>query len=326
MIDYYGREIDYLRISITDRCNLRCVYCMPENGVESIPHTELLNYDEILRICTIVANLGIKNIKITGGEPLVRKDVSVLVENIKKIPGIDEVTLTTNGILLDTVLEDLVHSKIDGINISLDAWDGETYQQITRFDYFQRVQENIMKVLQHPSIKVKLNCVPLLGHEQNLIELARLAKDYPIHVRFIEIMPIGYGKQFDFLSENAIITLLTEEFGELKSYNEVLGNGPSHYFMIEGFKGKIGFISALSHRFCESCNRIRLTSQGFLKTCLQYETGVDIKPLLRDNKADKEIQNIIEKTIFAKPEGHVFLTKSFADEQENQSDMNKIGG
>ena len=326
MIDYYGREIDYLRISITDRCNLRCVYCMPESGIESIPHTEILSYDEILRICKIVATLGIKKIKITGGEPLVRRDVAVLVENIKKIPEIDEVTLTTNGILLDTVLEDLLHSKIDGINISLDAWDKETYQQITRFDYFHRVQENIMTVLQHPDIKVKLNCVPLLGHEQNLIELASLAKDYPIHVRFIEIMPIGYGKQFDFLSEDAIITLLSEELGKLKPYNEALGNGPSHYFTIEGFHGKIGFISALSHRFCETCNRIRLTSQGFLKTCLQYETGVDIKALLRGNKNDREIQNVIEKTIFAKPEGHVFLTKSFTDEQENQSAMNKIGG
>ena len=326
MIDNYGRKIDYMRISITDRCNLRCVYCMPESGVESIPHHEILSYDEILRVCQIVATLGIKKIKITGGEPLVRKDVASLVENIKNVSGIDEVTLTTNGILLDTVLEDFIRSKIDGINISLDTWNREVYQQITRFDYFERVQANIMQVLQHSNIKIKLNCVPLFGQEQNLIELASLAKDYPLHVRFIEMMPIGYGKQFDFLNEDAIIASLTKEFGTLKPYHEVLGNGPSHYFTIDGFQGKIGFISALSHRFCENCNRIRLTSQGFLKTCLQYETGVDIKALLRSNKDNTEIQKAIEKAICAKPEGHVFLTNSFTDEQENQSSMNKIGG
>jgi len=327
MLDNYNRKIDYLRISITDRCNLRCVYCMPECGIETVSHNEILSYDEIIRVCKIAANMGIKKIKITGGEPLVRKNVPELVKNIKAIDGIEEVTLTTNGVLLGDVLDELVKYNIDGINISLDTLDENEYKKITRFDVFSQVRENIFKALQYPDLKVKINCVPIKNQKQNLIRIAQLAKENNIHIRFIEMMPVGYGKRYEYLSEESIISLLTEseDLGELKPYDKILGNGPCHYYQIDGFKGKIGFISALSHQFCADCNRIRLTSQGFLKTCLQYETGADIKELLRNDSDDAVIKSAIQNAILKKPKEHAFLTQNFND-TENQSGMNKIGG
>lgn len=326
MLDECKRTIDYLRISITDRCNLRCIYCMPEEGIPMASHEDILSYDEILRICRIAALLGVTKIKLTGGEPLVRKDALVLVKEIKSIKGIEKVTLTTNGVLLGDIIEELAKYKIDGINISLDTLDRKLYNQITRFDLLHQVQESIHEVLKYPDIPVKINCVPLNLRSQNLIDIAALAKDQKLHVRFIEMMPIGYGKNFEYLSEESIIALLTEAFGPLSSYEESLGNGPCHYYQLQGFQGKIGFISALSHQFCASCNRVRLTSQGFLKSCLQYETGKDLRLLLRSGADDKEIAAVMQECIRKKPTGHAFLTQQFNGTQENRLIMSKIGG
>ena len=326
MLDECKRTIDYLRISITDRCNLRCIYCMPEEGIPMASHEDILSYDEILRICRIAALLGVTKIKLTGGEPLVRKDALVLVKEIKSIKGIEKVTLTTNGVLLGDIIEELAKYKIDGINVSLDTLDRKLYNQITRFDLLHQVQESIHEVLKYPDIPVKINCVPLNLRSQNLIDIAALAKDQKLHVRFIEMMPIGYGKNFEYLSEESIIALLTEAFGPLSSYKESLGNGPCHYYQLQGFQGKIGFISALSHQFCASCNRVRLTSQGFLKSCLQYETGKDLRLLLRSGADDKEIAAVMQECIRKKPKGHAFLTQQFNGTQENRLIMSKIGG
>jgi len=299
---------------------------MPEEGIAMSSHEDVLRYDEIIRICRIAAFLGITKIKLTGGEPLVRKDFLVLVKEIKSIKGIEKVTLTTNGVLLGNVIEELVKYKIDGINISLDTLDRKLYNQITRFDLLRQVQESIHEVLKYPNVPVKINCVPLNLRSQNLIDIAALAKDHKLHVRFIEMMPIGYGKNFQYLSEQSIITLLTEAFSPLSSYEENLGNGPCHYYQLQGFQGKIGFISALSHQFCESCNRVRLTSQGFLKACLQYETGTDLRILLRNGADDKEIAAAMQECIREKPKGHAFLTHQFNGKQENRLIMSKIGG
>ncbi|MDD7389687.1 MAG: GTP 3',8-cyclase MoaA [Lachnospiraceae bacterium] len=324
MIDSYGRVIDYLRISVIDRCNLRCVYCMPEEGLEMISHEEILTYGEIVRICKIMAKDGLKKIKLTGGEPLVRKDLPKLAARLKKIPGIEKVTLTTNGVLLGSMMEELHDAGIDSINISLDTLNRELYAQITRRDQLEAVRKGIEAVLAYPDISLKINCVPMGLPEQDLSEVASLAKDHRIHVRFIEMMPIGYGKNYRFTGEDEILGQLEERFGKAEIYTGKLGNGPCHYYDFEGFQGKIGFISAISHKFCSECNRVRLTSQGFLKTCLQYNTGSDLKVPMRTGASDEELRELIIQTINGKPVGHRFLEEEISD--ENNLNMSQIGG
>lgn len=324
MIDSYGRVIDYLRISVIDRCNLRCVYCMPEEGLEMIPHEEVLTYGEIVRICKIMAKTGLRKIKLTGGEPLVRKDLPKLAARLKAIPGIEKVTLTTNGILLEELMEELHEAGIDSINISLDTLDRDLYAQITRRDQLEAVKKGIEAVLAYPDISLKINCVPMGLPGQDLSEVASLAKDHRIHVRFIEMMPIGYGKNYRFIGEDEILGCLEAKFGRAEIFKGKLGNGPCHYYDFEGFQGKIGFISAISHKFCSECNRVRLTSQGFLKTCLQYNTGSDLKSPMRTGASDEELEELIMRTINEKPVGHRFLEDEISN--ENNLNMSQIGG
>jgi len=324
MIDTQGRTIDYIRISVTDRCNLRCVYCMPETGIQMATHEELLSFEELERLCRIFAELGIRKVKLTGGEPLVRKGFVDLVKRIKAIDGIEKVTVTTNGVLLEACMDELAKAGVDGINISLDTLDPKKFEEITRRDLFSEVFRGIQKALTYPDIPVKLNCLPLGIEKQSLVEIAELAKDNKVHVRFIEVMPIGQGKKFEFLSESEIIELLEERFGKFKPYPGKLGHGPGHYYSVEGFKGKVGFISSMSHKFCDSCNRIRLTSEGYLKSCLQYETGRDLRKLLRAGAADKEIREAILQAMEEKPAGHMFLSSHI--DQEEHLTMSQIGG
>ena len=324
MIDAQGRTIDYVRISVTDRCNLRCVYCMPEKGIPMATHEDLLSFEEIERLCRILADVGIKKVKLTGGEPLVRKDFVELVRKIKAIDGIEKVTLTTNGVLLEEKMEALAAAGINGINISLDTLNPKTFEEITRRDVFSEVYKGIQKALTYPEISVKINCLPLGLEEQNLEEIAELAKDNMVHVRFIEMMPIGQGKNYKFLSETQIIEMLEKKFGKMVPFGEVLGHGPGHYYSIEGFQGKIGFISAISHKFCGSCNRIRLTAEGYLKSCLQYDTGRDLRLMLRNEATDVEIKEAIVQGIEEKPIEHIFLS-GHIDQEENHT-MSQIGG
>jgi len=323
--DNYRRTIDYMRVSITDRCNVRCVYCMPLEGITSAPHDEILTYDEILRVCRSAAQLGVKKIRLTGGEPLVRKDMPILVKELKSIPGIEEVTLTTNGILLGEYLETLVDYGIDGINISLDTVNRQLYKEVTRFDRLDQVLGNLDRALTYDNLVIKVNCVPINWPNQNFVELAALAKDRPIHVRFIEMMPIGYGKNFDYVSENEIKRQISEKYGSLIPIQERLGNGPSRYYEVDGFRGKIGFISAMSHQFCHRCNRIRLTSQGRLKTCLQYQTGTDLRALLRNGANSEALIQAIKRSIISKPKEHEFKGDRRTAEKETD-EMVKIGG
>ncbi|MGN0293649.1 MAG: GTP 3',8-cyclase MoaA [Lachnospiraceae bacterium] len=324
MIDSYGRVIDYLRISVIDRCNLRCVYCMPEEGLELTSHEEVLTYGEIVRICKIMAKTGLKKIKLTGGEPLVRKDLPKLAGRLKAIPGIEKVTLTTNGVLLEDLMEEFHDAGIDSINISLDTLNRELYAQITRRDQLEAVRKGIEAALAYPDISLKINCVPMGLPDQNLSEIASLAKDHRIHVRFIEMMPIGYGKNYRFVGEDEILGQLEAKFGKPEIFHGKLGNGPCHYYDFEGFQGKVGFISAISHKFCSECNRVRLTSQGFLKTCLQYNTGNDLKGPMRTGASDEELQELIIRTINGKPVGHRFLEDEISN--ENNLNMSQIGG
>ena len=324
MIDGYGRTIDYIRISVTDRCNLRCTYCMPEKGTLSVPHEETLSYEEIIDLAGIFASLGIHKIRLTGGEPLVRKNLSFLVKKLKQVSGIHQVALTTNGIFLYDQIDELAAAGIDGINISLDTLNPQLFEKITRRNGLEDVLQGFHKALEYPQIPLKINCVPMGIEGQNITDMAMLAKTYPVHVRFIEMMPIGLGKQFVGQSEEAVLRELKLRFGEYRNSEKVPGNGPGHYYQFEGFCGKIGFISAVSHKFCDSCNRIRLTSGGFLKPCLQYETGTDLKKLLRQNESEECIRAAIEDTIRKKPHGHQFGKKQDGNTENRM--MWQIGG
>ena len=323
MFDEYGRNIDYVRISLTDRCNLRCVYCMPEEGVQLLPHDDMLTFDEIVRLCRLFADLGIKKIKLTGGEPLCRLNASGLIKQIKELSGIEQVTLTTNGVELHKYWADLCAAGLDAINISLDTLDKELYHQITRRDKLDTVVENIVMAAESKQMPVKINCVPM-RREQKLYDVASLAKDYDVHVRYIEMMPIGQGKDFEFYSREATVALLEKQYGKLIPCDEKLGNGPAEYYMIDGFRGKIGFISAVSHKFCHQCNRVRLTAEGFLKTCLQYDKGVELRSLLRSTASDDEIKQAIRMAIANKPFAHHF--DEAATETDEQKTMSQIGG
>lgn len=324
MIDGYGRTIDYIRISVTDRCNLRCTYCMPEKGTLSVPHEEILSYEEIIDLAGIFASLGIHKIRLTGGEPLVRKNLSFLVKKLKQVSGIHQVTLTTNGIFLYDQMDELAAAGIDGINISLDTLNPQLFEKITRRNGLEDVLQGFHKALEYPQVPLKINCVPMGIEGQNITDMAMLAKKYPVYVRYIEMMPIGLGKQFVGQSEEAVLRELKLRFGEYQNFEKVPGNGPGHYYQFEGFCGKIGFISAVSHKFCDSCNRVRLTSGGFLKPCLQYETGIDLKKLLRQNESEECIRAAIEDTIRKKPHGHQFGKKQDGNTENRM--MWQIGG
>lgn len=307
MRDRFGRTIEYMRVSVTDRCNLRCIYCMPAEGVPCVSHSDILTFDEIERICRIGAGIGISRIKLTGGEPLVRRGLPELLGMIKRIDGIEEVTLTTNGILLKEKINELVSNGLDAVNISIDTLDAARYETITRGRNLEKALEGLEAALSFPDLKVKINCVPLKDIPSgDYISLARLAEERNVDVRFIEMMPIGMGRYFSAVSGEQIYGLLKEEFGEAAACTGRFGNGPAVYVRFPGFKGKIGFIDAVSHQFCDKCNRVRLTSEGCLKPCLQYGEGTDLRKLLRSGAGDGTVSREMRRTIYEKPACHHF--------------------
>ena len=324
MIDSHGRQIDYIRISITDRCNLRCRYCMPEE-LPSISHTEILRFEEILEICRHAVTLGITKFKVTGGEPLVRKGCISFLRSLKELPGVEQVTLTTNGLTLKEHLPELEKIGIDGINISLDTLNPSTYENITRRNDFSRVWEAILAA-QASKIRTKINCVLLKGvNDHEFFDLVELAKDYALDVRFIEIMPIGYGKGFEGFDKAELLSKLSEKYPDYEIVKESRGNGPASYVSIPGFRGCVGFIDAIHGKFCDQCNRIRLTSDGILKLCLYYENGIDLKKLLRSEASSAELLEAMRKTIYKKPSEHQFhLTAKEGSEELKK--MSQIGG
>ncbi|WP_333791738.1 GTP 3',8-cyclase MoaA [Muricomes intestini] len=331
MKDQYNRKIEYLRVSVTDRCNLRCVYCMPKDGIKQVAHNQILTYDEIIRICRICAGEGISKIKLTGGEPLVRKNLSELLRRLKGLEGVEQVTLTTNGVLLTEQIEDLAAAGLDAVNISLDTLDSSQYKAITRRDELDKALFGLKTVLKYPNISVKVNCVILPGiNETQWIPLAGLAAEKHVDVRFIEMMPIGLGKSYPGSSQQEVLEKLEEAYGKPEALSGRFGNGPAVYVGFPEFCGKVGFISAVSHQFCGECNRVRLTAEGFLKPCLQYSTGEDLRKLLRDGAADKELKDVIKKVIFEKPRCHRFSAAENAEENTEDNlelkQMSSIGG
>ena len=322
MFDSTRREIHYLRLSVTDLCNLRCRYCMPD-GVEKLEREAVLTYEEFLRLAALFAQCGIDTVRVTGGEPLVRKNVAQLVAGLKAIPGIRKVTMTTNGILLAQQLPALLAAGLDSVNISLDTLRPEAFRQITARDEFAAVQVGLQAALES-GIPVKLNCVPQAGvNEGELEDLAALAENRPLQVRFIEMMPIGYGAAMPCISGPELRQRFARRWPELQPLTEAaFGDGPAVYYTVPGWQGSIGFIAAVHGKFCASCNRVRLTSQGFLRPCLASEAGCDLRVLLRSGASDAALLQAIRETIWAKPREHHFEDSSMPATRG----MYRIGG
>lgn len=325
MTDGFGRNIDYLRISVTDKCNLRCRYCMPKEGIVLIPHQELLTLEEVYRVVRIMAGMGLRKVRITGGEPLVRKNVAKLVCDINGLPGIEEIAMTTNGVLLGERVEELKAAGLKGVNISLDTLNPETFKRITGSDCHRQVMEAVDKVLGQ-GLKLKINCVPCRGlNEKDLAELASLAKEHPVDVRYIELMPVGCGRVFQGIPSDEILRELEAHYGKAQPALTKRGNGPARYFDFPGFCGKVGFISPISHKFCSECNRVRLTAEGRLKLCLNYDRGLELKPLLRGGATDDQIRREVEAALLMKPKEHDFKHIGEREDSEKRK-MVQIGG
>lgn len=322
MQDSFGREINYLRLSITDRCNLRCRYCMPDDGVPPTAHDALLRYEELLRIATAAVSLGIDRFKVTGGEPLVRHGCTNFIHTLKAMPGVRQVTLTTNGLLLPPLLDELCAAGLDGVNISLDTLDNAQYQQLTRRTH--TADEVLHTVhLCAALLPTKVNAVLLPETTDQLIPLAELAQILPVDVRFIERMPLGAAQTGQATTAATALDRLRVHWPQLKPVNERHGNGPARYFHAPGMQGCIGLIDAVSHGFCDRCNRLRLTSTGLLKPCLCYEQGVELKSLLRGGADDTTLRDAIREAILQKPAAHCFAQQENITEHKS---MNQIGG
>lgn len=321
MKDLYGREIDYMRISITDRCNLRCRYCMPE-GITWIPMKEILTYEEILRVCEAAVSIGICKFRITGGEPLVRRDCVYLVERLTRMPGVRQVSMTTNGILLKEHLEELTAAGLSGVNISLDTMDPDRYREITGSSKLDAVLDSIEAAVR-AGLKVKINSVLEKGvNDWDWPALIALAKKKDIDVRFIEMMPIGEGLGRESLSNESLLAEIQDVYPDMQRDHTVHGNGPALYYKIPGFAGDIGFISAIHGKFCSRCNRLRLTATGDIKPCLCYGESCSVREAARFGRTD-EIKRLLCQAVQMKPEQHCFEKKEQITEHKK---MGQIGG
>ena len=323
MLDACGRKIDYLRISITDRCNLRCVYCMPENGVSSISHDSLLRYEEIVRLVRLMQPLGVQKVRITGGEPMARRGCLELVQNLHEMGGLSRIAMTTNALLLRGRMREARDKGLTSVNISLDTLDPIRYRQMTRLGDVAPVLDVIDEALAC-GLDVKLNAVPVRGmNENDLVSVAALAKDRPLCVRFIELMPVGCGAAFSPIPTDEVLAKMEAAFGALPPDETRHGDGPARYVKPRGFVGSIGFIGAVSHEFCDHCNRVRLTSDGFLKLCLNHSAGLNLRELLRSGASDEQITAVIYDAIQKKPQRHGFY-EALTDREGRR--MNEIGG
>ena len=323
MIDACGRNINYIRISITDRCNLRCVYCMPEHGVPEFTHAQILTYEEILRLVRLMAELGVCHVRVTGGEPMARKGCLDFVNRIHAIGGIESISMTTNGILLDGQVRRAYDAGLRALNISMDTLDPEVYRQMTRGGDVRRVLGVIDEALAL-GMNVKINAVPVRGmNDQGLCELAGLARERDICVRFIELMPVGCGVGLTPVPSDEVRKMMETAFGPAHPDGAERGFGPATYIRPAGFAGAIDFISPLSHAFCSECNRVRLTADGYLKLCLNHTAGADLRALLRGGADDAALLDALKSAMLSKPARHGF-EEEIGDREVRR--MNEIGG
>ncbi|MGD2178832.1 MAG: GTP 3',8-cyclase MoaA [Anaerolineae bacterium] len=311
-LDAYNRPISYLRISVTDRCNLRCVYCMPEEGVPWRPHGDVLRYEEIVIIVRAAAELGISKVRLTGGEPLVRLGIIDLVRQIARIPGIDDLAMTTNGVLLTHHARELANAGLHRVNISLDTLDAERFRRITRCGDLADVLAGIDAARQAGLRPIKINSVVIRGLNDNeVVDLAAktLQADW-WNIRFIELMPVGNGGLMTEAWEERVVTAqevrerIEAALGELEPAKMRAGNGPARYYRLPGARGTIGFITPISEHFCYTCNRLRLTADGQLRSCLLSEQEIDLRTPLREGADADEFRALIVKGINRKPMRH----------------------
>ncbi len=332
MNDAYGRRLHYLRVSVTDRCNLRCRYCMPESGVVSFSHEDILSYDEIVRVVRILANLGVDRVRLTGGEPLVRKGVQYLAADIKAIPNIRFLGLTTNGVYLPEMASKLAAADVDGVNISIDTLDRKRYEEITRRDALPQALDGLSAALKAPFSSVKVNCVLFpRSLPEDWLSVISLAKKYPVDVRLIEWMPMTGESIEDAVTADEAFEIIEKVYGVLQPARQNVGAGPARYWQVSDFKGRIGIIQAMSHNFCNECNRLRLTATGDLKLCLFYDIGIALKPMLRGGASDEQLAEAILEAIKHKPRQHagkpmVLEEGGICSVIEPTSGMHKIGG
>lgn len=340
MKDQFGRTIDYLRISLTDRCNLRCVYCMPEGGVETRPHEDILSFEEIVRVVQVAARHGIKRLRFTGGEPLVRKGVTELIAACKNVEGIEDVALTTNGILLPRFADDLKAAGLSRVNISLDTLDARTYRRITRCGELTDAIAGVKCALETGFAPVKINTVVIRSMNQDLAAFAQLTHDMPLHVRFIEYMPLGSSCSSELArwSESEVIprdemlrtmTAACVEKGlgapyplEPSTHGRTdiipVGWGPARYWRLPEAQGTIGFITSVSDHFCASCNRLRLTADGKLRLCLFSDQELDVRAALRTGE-EHDLEAVFAAALAQKPESHEARTGTLRE-------MVQVGG
>jgi cyclic pyranopterin phosphate synthase len=306
LIDNFGRKIDYLRISVTDRCNLRCIYCMPETGILNKPRQDLLTFEEILRIVKAAVSLGINKIRLTGGEPLIRKDIVNLIKSLSEIQAIEDISLTTNGILLNKFAFELKKAGVKRLNISLDSLDEDRYKFITRLGNLKHVKEGITKSLIAGFFPIKVNVLLLEGiNDSEIRDFLRLSRETFVHIRFLELMPIGnndFYKQYNSISYDKIMKICCR-FGSIEQIN-IYGSGPAKTFRFKDALGTFGFIAPISNKFCSSCNRLRLTSDGFLKGCLHSDLKINLRDSLRTGISETELIQLIKLAVYTKPKEH----------------------
>ena len=326
LTDMFARSISYLRISLTDHCNLRCQYCTPQEGQIKLASEELLSYEEILRVVRIAVSLGIEKVRLTGGEPLVRREVLIFIKALAEIPGLTDIRLTTNGVLLAEYAEALHKAGISKLNISLDTLRPERFRQITGVDAFARVWAGISKARELGFSPIKLNVVALKGvNDDEFIDFARLTLTEPLQIRFIEFMPIGASSLWDkgkYISSQEIMERL-KPLGPLEPVEAKRMDGPARIYRFAGAAGSVGFISPISHHFCDRCNRLRLTSEGRLRSCLLSDQETDLRKSLRSGATDEEVRGLIVAAILNKPKGHTISSEGGGS---CHGQMSRIGG
>ena len=324
LIDTHDRQINYMRVSITDRCNLRCSYCYPRQPVEKMPHESILRYEEILRVITIATRLGITKVRVTGGEPLVRKGCLPFLERMTRIASLTDISLTTNGLLLDRHLGRLADIGIKRINISLDTLAPEKYHAITGFDAFDTVWKAILRAADMGFSPIKINVVAMRGiNDDELADLAALTRTFPFHIRFIELMPFGSPRDSD--APPLLVPEIRSRIGHLGSLKPVsrhAGDGPAKRYRFDGAPGEIGFISPVSHHFCRECNRLRLTADGRIRMCLLSDAALDIKGPLREGASDATVAEVLREAVRIKP----FIRKLDEIGANCPASMASIGG
>lgn len=320
LVDSYQRKIDYLRVSITDRCNLRCVYCMPEEGIQPKPRSEILTYEEIEFFAKCAVEVGISKIRLTGGEPLVRKGIVELVRRLSQIPNLQDISLTTNGVLLQDYANSLAEAGLTRINIGLSSLDAGVYYRLTRGGDVKKALAGVTAALDAGLDPVKINVVVLRGLNDDLTKFAPLIFEYPIYVRFIEYMPFNQGLGDRFVS----CAEMMEQFkilGELHEVAPPRGAGPARYYTLKGALGTIGFISPISGHFCSSCNRLRLTADGQLRTCLFSDEEIDVRTALRQGASAQQVVGLIREALVNKPKDRISIQEASLKRR-----MSQIGG